>query len=349
MTPSFPVATSSEAESEGRLAITVSARSATSLGDEAACAPSAASLSTASLRVSKTTSECPASIRRRAMGKPILPRPMNPMSMISLPLRVIARSESDEAIQNFRGRTLDCFASLAMTEQSLGGLRLIEFGKNFAGDAEAVDAAGNAGIDRDLHENFAYLVPAHAVGERAPDVSPQFVRPVEDRNHRKIEHAAGLARKFLAAPDCPPAIFSDEFLERLVELIGVFQRVGDVSLAKHGFSDFQSLVVRFLVHDTSLKLALLPSNRCSDSEVRKPSWRPLMRTSESRELRQAIVSGAALNLKFLLRTCRVTDRNFKFAAPVLLRGREGLVTPSLCAIPGVGHQSCVGASTAPLC
>jgi hypothetical protein len=39
--------------------------------------------------------------------------------------------------------------------------------------------------------------------------------------------------------------------------------------------------------------------RSSDSEVRKISRRPLMRTSESKELWQLIISSAALNLKFL--------------------------------------------------
>ena len=56
ITPSLPVATSSEACSDGRLAMTVSTRSATSFGEDAACAPSATSASTASLRVSNTTS-----------------------------------------------------------------------------------------------------------------------------------------------------------------------------------------------------------------------------------------------------------------------------------------------------
>ena len=50
ITPPAPVATSSEACSDGRLASTVSARSATSFGEAAASAPSATSLSTASLR-----------------------------------------------------------------------------------------------------------------------------------------------------------------------------------------------------------------------------------------------------------------------------------------------------------
>jgi hypothetical protein len=56
ITPLCPVATSSEACSDGRLAITLSTRSATSFGDDAAFAPIATSLSAASFRVSNTTS-----------------------------------------------------------------------------------------------------------------------------------------------------------------------------------------------------------------------------------------------------------------------------------------------------
>ena len=52
MTPPSPSATFSETCSEGRLAITVSTRSATSCGEAASCAPSATSGATASLRVS---------------------------------------------------------------------------------------------------------------------------------------------------------------------------------------------------------------------------------------------------------------------------------------------------------
>ncbi len=44
-----------------------------------------------------------------------------------------------------------------------------------------------------------------------------------------------------------------------------------------------------------------------------------MRTSESKELQQLIHPSAALNLKFLSRTCRHTDRNLKF---VVLEGAE---------------------------
>src|SRR5260370_14734371 len=46
----------------------------------------------------------------------------------------------------------------------------------------------------------------------------------------------------------PPAIFGNQFLKRLVEIVGVLQGVGDVSFAQPGFANFQPLIVRFLVH-----------------------------------------------------------------------------------------------------
>src|SRR6187200_1678830 len=78
--------------------------------------------------------------------------------------------------------------ALAMTERAASAL--VDFGEHFARDPKTVDARGHAGVDRHLHEDFADLVLAHAVDQRALDVDPQFVRPVEDRNHRQIEHAA---------------------------------------------------------------------------------------------------------------------------------------------------------------
>jgi hypothetical protein len=73
-----------------------------SLGDDAACAPSATSWSTTSFRVSNTVSWCVASIRRRAIGKPIFPRPTNPISMVVFPLALRHCDErSDEAIHSF--------------------------------------------------------------------------------------------------------------------------------------------------------------------------------------------------------------------------------------------------------
>jgi hypothetical protein len=80
-------------------------------------------------------------------------------------------------------------------------------------------------------------------------MGPQFVRPVQDRDHREVEHAAGLARQLLAAPHRAPAIFGEHFLERTVEVVDVLQGVVDISLAKHRLANFQSLFVGFFVHD----------------------------------------------------------------------------------------------------
>jgi hypothetical protein len=48
-------------------------------------------------------------------------------------------------------------------------LSLIQFGECLAGNAEAVDRGGDAGIDGHLHEHFADLVARDAVGQRAPE------------------------------------------------------------------------------------------------------------------------------------------------------------------------------------
>ena len=130
-------------------------------------------------------------------------------------------------------------------------IALVQLREHLARNSKTVDPGGDAGIDRHLHEDFANLVPGDAVGQGALDVRPQFVRPVEDRDHGEVEHAAGLARQFLAAPDRAPAIFGHQFLKGLVEIVGILQRIGDIGLAQHGFPNFQSLVVRLLVHDVS--------------------------------------------------------------------------------------------------
>ena len=99
MTPPLPVATSSEACSEGRDAITVSTSSAMSLTDVPALAPSATSRSTAAFWVSNTVSLCPASISRRAIGKPIFPRPMNPISMTMRPQALSISANTSRAMR----------------------------------------------------------------------------------------------------------------------------------------------------------------------------------------------------------------------------------------------------------
>ncbi|MEY9916125.1 hypothetical protein ABIF99_002440 [Bradyrhizobium japonicum] len=77
------------------------------------------------------------------------------------------------------------------------------------------------------------------------------VLAVEDRDHGDVEHAAGLARQFLAAPHGAPAIFVEHLLERTVEIVDVLQGIVDIGLAQHRFADFQALVVHLLVHGVS--------------------------------------------------------------------------------------------------
>src|SRR3954462_5323653 len=100
-----------------------------------------------------------------------------------------------------------------MTDTASVTSTLVQFREHFARDSETVDAGRRAGIDGDLHEDFANLVPGYAVGQRALDVRPQFVWSVEDRNHREVQHAARLARQFIAAPHRPPAVLREQFLK----------------------------------------------------------------------------------------------------------------------------------------
>src|SRR5262249_44749581 len=99
-----------------------------------------------------------------------------------------------------------------------------------------------------------------------------LVRPVENRNHGQIEHAAGLARQSLPAPDRAPAVFGNQFLKRLVEVVGIFQRVGDVSFAQHCFPDLQSPVMRLLVHGVPSIALLVPLPSCVPKLRGQVTW-----------------------------------------------------------------------------
>ena len=78
-TPSLPRITSSESAESGSMVITMSARDAASAEVVALEAPSAANSSTGSVFRLWRTREWPAFIKLRAMGFPMIPRPMNPM------------------------------------------------------------------------------------------------------------------------------------------------------------------------------------------------------------------------------------------------------------------------------
>src|SRR5262249_23285424 len=78
------------------------------------------------------------------------------------------------------------------TDTCVGPLRRLHLLEGLAGDAEGVDAARDARVDRDLSQHFTNFVLGDAVAQRAFDMQLQFVRPVQDADHRDVEHAAGL-------------------------------------------------------------------------------------------------------------------------------------------------------------
>src|ERR1041384_576876 len=117
---------------------------------------------------------------------------------------------------------------------------------------ERVDTRGDARVDRHVDEYLADLLLGQPIGERAADVQLQLVRPVEDRDHREIEHRALLLAQALAAPAGAPAVLADKLLERPVEVVRVLHRALDILLAEHFGADAQSGLVSLLVHGNVL-------------------------------------------------------------------------------------------------
>src|SRR6267378_3400831 len=111
-----------------------------------------------------------------------------------------------------------------------------------------IDAARNAGIDRDLHQHFTDFVLGDAVAQCAFDMQLQLVRPIEDADHRDVEHAANLVRKAVAAPCGAPAILGDEFLKGAIEIVGILHRRLDVIFAEHSGANLKTLVEPGFVH-----------------------------------------------------------------------------------------------------
>src|SRR6202043_1044580 len=97
--------------------------------------------------------------------------------------------------------------------------RLLRFHllERLTGDAERIDAARNAGVDRGLRHDLAYLFLGDAVAQCAFDMQLQLVRPVEDADHGDVEHAAGLARETIAPPGGTPAVLGHQLLKRPIE------------------------------------------------------------------------------------------------------------------------------------
>jgi hypothetical protein len=116
---------------------------------------------------------------------------------------------------------------------------LIQLGEYFPRIAESLDAGRHAAIDRDLHEHLAYFLARGTVGQRAPNMSLEFVRAIERAQHREVEKTARLVRNAIAAPDITPAIFRREVLHWTIEVVGRRDSLVDELVAKDAFAIFR--------------------------------------------------------------------------------------------------------------
>src|SRR4030095_10970713 len=106
--------------------------------------------------------------------------------------------------------------------------------------SEAVDAGGHATIDGDLEENLLDLVFRDAVGQCAPNMQLDLMRPVESGKHGKVQHAARFAIQPRASPDFAPAVLGNQFLQRAAEIVGGLDRVVHKVSAKHRSANAQA-------------------------------------------------------------------------------------------------------------
>ncbi len=119
------------------------------------------------------------------------------------------------------------------------------------GEAEAVDADGNAAIDRDLGQHRTNLVGRKPIGERAAHVGLEFLHLPERRNHAEIEDRALARGQRIVTPGLAPAVLCDDALEVAVEVVDVIERAVDIVLAQHRAALGETAVVHVLVHHSS--------------------------------------------------------------------------------------------------
>src|SRR3954471_11918263 len=81
------------------------------------------------------------------------------------------------------------------------------------GVAEAIDAARDAAIDRDLDQHGADFVRRHAVVQRAAHVGLELLHAAERGDHAEIEDRALAWRQGVVAPGLAPAVLRDDALE----------------------------------------------------------------------------------------------------------------------------------------
>src|SRR5229473_1740279 len=261
--------------------VTTSALARPSAASEAGRAARAAKPARRAGSASPSTSSNPAFSRFSAIGAPILPSPTKPMRglavMADIPLyraptigpapcvlrdsRFAASSgcggfanaidslpHPEERRQaRLEGRRTVLPAMFATSSPRLF-LRLVDLVEDLLGGTEGIDGGGNAAIDAGLEEDLGDLLAGDAVVERALDVQPDLVRPVQGGQHGEVQHRARLAWQARARPHAAPAIFGDEILQRLVEGGGIGDRFVDVLGAEHLAPHRQAFVIKRLVH-----------------------------------------------------------------------------------------------------
>lgn len=111
------------------------------------------------------------------------------------------------------------------------------------GDPERGQRSRGTTIDQSLQQYFLDLCFREPVVEGSMDMSCQFLRTVQCREHREIEHAAGLVIQSRPGPDFPPRILSNKFLNGTAKFTGLFQGQFDVRTPHYLCTQAQTLGV----------------------------------------------------------------------------------------------------------
>src|SRR5882757_3953967 len=223
--PSAPKTTFSTSGGPGRLVKTISHCSATDLGVSAHSAPFSRCRLAASRRMSVTTSLYCDFWRLAAMKAPMVPRPMNPIFMVS-PLRLV----------------------LCLVFCLVLGLELLHR------RAHRGHGRGYAGIDADMQEDLLELLARQAVIHAHADMRLQLLGASQRLQHGDGDDAARHAFQPRPGPRCGEAVLEQELPEvaRHLVLGGLVERrlgnLGAAHLEPHVAAGLEalSLVVRKL-------------------------------------------------------------------------------------------------------
>jgi hypothetical protein len=85
-------------------------------------------------------------------------------------------------------------------------------------------------------------------------VQLQFVRAIQDGEHRDVEQAARLARQPGTRPDRAPGGFGGVLLHRHRELVGALDGFLDILGAEHFLANGETLVEQLACHDPSPRI-----------------------------------------------------------------------------------------------